>query len=124
MTILDKRLLWLGPYLKAIHRDVNFSKLVAIKGYYVFNKQTLQEGQTICQGRKYTITLKLNRGNLDEPQFIYEILHTLAHEVAHLKFFQHSPDHLKLTAKLFNKFGTVLKKEGVTNTYKRIEING
>lgn len=124
MTILDKRLIWIQPYLKAIANDVNFSKLKAIKGYYVVNKMPLQDGQTICHRGKYTVTIKLNRGNFDEPNFIYEFLHTLAHELAHLKHFNHSAEHMKLTAKLFGKFATVLKKEGIKNTYKRIDING
>lgn len=125
MTKLDHKLLWLQPFLKVVSKDVNLNKLKSLKGYCVVHKRPAQDGQIIKRGKySYTITLKLNRGNLDEPNFMYEVLHTLAHELAHLTYLDHSPDHLKLTAKLLQKFATVLKRQGVTNTYKRINING
>lgn len=123
MTSLDKRLLWIQPYLKAVANDINLSKLKAIKGYYVINKIPSQDGQTIRTKNKYVITIKLNRTNINEPNFLYEFLHTLAHELAHLKYWSHCGKHMELTAKLFCKFAIVVKNQGIQNTYKRIEIN-
>lgn len=124
MTKLDHKLLWLQPYLKAISNDIDLTKIKAIKGYVVVWKNPTCEGKAVKEGKYFTITMKLNRANLPEPNFLYEILHTLAHELAHVKHMDHSPEHLKFTAKLLQKFATVLKRQGVTNTYKRIDING
>lgn len=125
MAKLDKKLLWVQPYLKEVSNLIPLESLKELKGYYVYETQGVarQEGQTIRnKSNKYTITLRLNRGDAGLI-FMYDFLHTLAHELAHLKYFEHDYKHIKLTCKIFSKFAKVLKEQGITDTYQRITIN-
>lgn len=128
MTKIDKKLLWAQPYLKEASTLVNLDNLKELKGYYVYHTQGVarQEGQTLrTKNNKYTITLRLNRGGAEQDGliYLYDFLHTLAHELAHLKYWGHTHQHIKLTCKIFIKFAKVLKEQGITDTYKRITIN-
>jgi len=48
------------------------------------------------------------------------VLITLAHELAHLKHWEHTPEHFKLQTQILARFAKVLKDLGIKDTYQRI----
>lgn len=124
---ISKRLKFLIPYLnKDVGKLVNLKKLKAIKTYTIpLNKFDDSDGAIIrYDTNHYVITLRITKNNyLNQTQsleYLYNILEALAHEISHLKHWNHTPDHYVLTNKIGTLFGKMLKKQGVKDTYMKI----
>lgn len=91
MAKIDKRLKWITPYVELTPAWLVKPYAIRIVGA---DPRTIQHGSIELLGRRVTIRLTL--GNTAEY-----ILHTLAHEMAHLRHWEHGPDHLELTGELF-----------------------
>lgn len=92
-------------------------KLIAVKGYRVrYLGQDFTEGCTLKEKNgTCTITLAthVNAVGAISERGVYNILLTLAHELAHLKEWDHTPKHWKLEARLCYEFAHLLDKTGV-----------
>jgi hypothetical protein len=120
----SKNALWLRPYLKQVKDIIPLDKIVSIKGYRV--RKGLEEcldGSTHKYRGKYFINIRLwnlNDGGTVHRRGRYEqIVHVLAHELAHIIHFEHPPDHFRLTGRIMMRFARVMSKEGITDTSER-----
>lgn len=91
MAKVDKRLKWLEPYVALTPAWLVKPYIIQIVGA---DPRTIQHGSIEQIGKRVTIRLTL--GNSAE-----DLLHTLAHEMAHIRYWEHGPDHLELTGDLF-----------------------
>jgi predicted metal-dependent hydrolase len=127
--ILSKKLEWLRPYLDAAKGLVNTDKLKAITHYTVpISKVKHTEACLIrydTKNYKMTITLydhkrvKLPNGKFKmthKRHRLSYILDSLAHELAHLKYFDHRPEHIVLQCKILARMAKVAKKLQITDT--------
>jgi len=114
---------WLEPFVDAVAHLVPIERLNAIKGYKVLkNKEPSQQGQIIMDlaSRRFVITIKALKYNKESKcyknEYIGTVLETLAHELAHTKFWEHDTNHWKLQASIQSEFGNVLERDGIEDT--------
>lgn len=116
-----KRLQWLEPYLNKVGHLVNLNRISKINVYSPrLDATTYAQGYaTLVQGAKPYITIsiyylvisKLNPlKRRKKPYAKIDILNTLAHELAHLEHWDHTPEHRKLENKISSIFMTLLSK--------------
>lgn len=123
---IDKDLLWLQPYLKkAIKiepKTAFLRKIKSIKRRGHGRDRTY--GEIVFDSNK-NITIKLRT----DYQYIHfnplkvkieklskiDVIHLLAHEIAHLRYFNHCTNHKILECKLMIEFMKILQKEGYTS---------
>jgi hypothetical protein len=108
---------WLTPFINSVKDLVPLDKLDAIKGYKI--KRNYEPGQygacikTIATNR-YVITLKMKDWSKQDKKYknatIGGILETLAHELAHLSYWEHTHEHWKLQSRIQLRFSNVIKK--------------
>ena len=124
-----KNVLWLKSFVDSTKDIVPLHKITNIKGYRV--RRGCEErayGSTYhkLEEDKYSINLKLQEliGYMEyKGCTISIILDTLAHELAHVAGgWEHTPKHYKLTSCINLIFSTILEKNDIIDTSKRIKI--
>jgi len=114
---------FLEPYVNSAKTVVPLKKLVRLRAYKVPLTKTIQtDGWCNHLGNgKYEISLRLwgrnNRSTRHETIFWEEALHSLAHELAHLKEWDHTPEHYELQARIMLKFTRILREQEVPDIY-------
>jgi hypothetical protein len=122
MTKFFNNVKWLEPFFNSAKGLVPLEKVKYVKGYKVVDKNARNFGGLLRKNYKsYNITLKIFDAN-DREEFIAVILDTLAHELAHVVHWEHTPDHLKLQAKILVRFATVAKQLDIEDTYHRAKF--
>lgn len=122
---LTKNVEFLKPFLKGL-RLIQLSKVSTIRGYRVGTGLNEQQRASIIRysNKKYCINLKVrnltDHNNSYKHPTIEQILIDLAHELAHLKEWEHTPKHFKLQAKIMLHFSNVLKELDITDHSTRI----
>lgn len=124
----SKKIEWLRPYVECVKGMVNLDKLKGISTFKVpLSKVKTTEACLIrydAKNFKMTITLydhtrvRQKNGKFKvqhRKHRLNYILDSLAHELAHLKYFDHRPEHLELQAKLLIRMSKVAKKHGITD---------
>lgn len=109
----SKDLLWLKPFVECL--DVlPLKKLQRIKGYRVAKNLDSQSYGSIVtkDGKKYSINIETYTYSKKDKQYrkkrIEEILLTLAHELAHLVHWEHTPQHFQLQSNIMWCFSLTL----------------
>lgn len=120
----SKNALWLKPYVDSAKNLVDLDKVRSVKGYRVaINKKPQCDGRTTqwYMKRRRIITIRIWEAPADiHLRSRYEdILVTLAHELAHIPYWDHTPDHFKLVGKLMVKFAKILERENILDTSSR-----
>ena len=129
--VLDDDLVWLLPYLMASRKfGVPVWRIREIKGYYVpEGKAEAQAAQTILHAgtSRYVITiLKFHQSIMGDGEtlrvtgyleasegFMFEgTLQTLAHELAHLVHWEHTPDRFVLETRILAGYARLAKRLG------------
>ena len=122
---ISKPFLWMEKYIEAAKcTHPRIKKLKRIyKIPFVLEKRQKTTGvcNTYTNGT-YEIGLSLNyqhitfkncNTTIEKKCFSkLDILHTLAHELAHLYYDDHCPKHKKLECKFLSRFMTILEKDG------------
>lgn len=127
---IQKNLKWVEPFLSSVKDLVPLKQIQSIKGYSVpLNKEMNQYASitfNVYGRKKFRINIALKNNhviiNKQKPQFLAAFLQYFAHELSHTKHFEHSPEHFELEAQIMLRFARVLKKSGITDTYKRIKV--
>jgi hypothetical protein len=128
---IDDDMSWMIPYLMVAKRKgVPIWRIGQIKGYVIpEGKAEGQQAQIFINenGKKYTITMLKQKQvmggdgrrqkvvayqDIEDAYAFEDTLLTLAHELMHLVEWNHTADHLILTAKLFLAFARFAKKQG------------
>lgn len=90
------------------------------------NKEEQTDAQitTYDDHKSYVITLKTKHNVYSTNQrvnvFLSQLLLYLAHEMSHLRFWTHCPEHMMLESKIYYRFAKTAKKLGVKDTWMRI----
>lgn len=120
MKQLSKDLKWITPYLEAVGHIVPLDKITEIR-YYTSRKHHKKEHHKaithrLANNKSFAIFLR-TKLPIDErvPLRYYDqedIMYYLAHELAHVRFWEHTTKHLKLTSKIFKIFTDTTHKLG------------
>lgn len=127
---IQKNIKWIEPYVISVKNLVPLKQLDGISGYTIPMGKEQHQYAAIWYnkyGRKrYHIYLALKNNynivKIQKPQYLAAFLQYLAHELSHMKHTEHTPEHFELEAKILLRFARVLKKSGITDTYKRIKV--
>lgn len=127
---------FLEPYVKAAKGLAPIHKLVVVKGYSVpLDKESLSDGSLgRDDARRYALRIRLygaQTRKIEKPKNSFQktrhdrlcwehVLWTLAHELAHLKHWDHTADHAILTGKIFTRLARKARDLGVEDLSSRI----
>lgn len=125
---MTKNVMWLKPYIMSVKHLVPINKISKVCGYSVpLHKAEVQDAAIVYPSgkKKAVISIRMtNNDYINEKQlrpYYAQVLNHLAHEMAHLKHFDHSPKHLELEARIMLKFAKVAAKLGVKDLWKRVK---
>jgi hypothetical protein len=123
--MIAKDLEWTRKYIEAVRPMLPRLKQLKRLSSKRANKKFVQRVHGICHHysdrRHYKITLYISKTSVVAIKPLHinliqystmEILRTLAHELAHLEHWDHTPDHESLTSSIILVFMTMLKAEG------------
>ena len=133
MARITRNIAWLHPFIKAASDLVPLDRVRMFYGYKVpLNNRSLADASTtkhsdgtftICLEYLGRVQVKSGKTTFKyvsySNQFLAEFLNSLAHEMAHLKCWEHTVKHYKLQLKIERRFVSVLKKLKVKNTWAR-----
>jgi hypothetical protein len=134
-------LFWVKPFLASANGLVSLKNVLEISAYKVpLSKQSKTDAQLITYTADATHKIMINThwqkteslGNGKFKNTRYKrvrlnfMLDSLAHELAHIKYWDHSPNHLRLQAKLLSRMANIAKQLGIedldrpVNNYKKL----
>ncbi len=122
---------WMKDYVQSAKGLVDLSRLTEIQGYQVpLDKEPTSSASILRnQGNWFKIMIRLTKPQFDNlgngkfkaiahlPEDLAFLLDSLAHELAHLEYWEHTPSHLKLQAQILVKFAEVAERKEVKDTY-------
>ena len=120
-TEFTKGVAWFEPFYAAVEPMLAKSKRIArVVGYTApYTSVSLAACST---GNQRTFTISVAAWYWLDPErtkkvpvIAQHMLENFAHEVAHVKHWEHTPDHVIFTAKILKKFGQVAKEMGLKN---------
>ena len=121
---VQKQVRWLLPYLESVSDLIPARKIRALKGYKVSAKKYAQQYGSCVKEHNGQFTINMRLYRYDEVSKVYlsfylgHLLETFAHELSHCIEWNHTPRHIKYTGIILSRFAKVLKKQGITDTYK------
>ena len=132
-TRFHKTVKWLEPFFQKAKGLVPLHKVHVVKGFVIpLGKIECIDGQmTKYEGGKIVITLRthnqIQRANqngtntsyIHKRRMICDILLTFAHELAHLKEWEHTPEHWELECKIIRRFISELKRRDIKDVTTR-----
>ncbi len=111
---------WAIPYLNAAKASVRLDRVKSITGY---EPKPWQDNVTQAiiykKGCIYDIKVNLN-DSLSKMARLEDLLIALAHELAHIKEWEHTGKHLDELARILRIFARVTMAEKVADTSKRL----
>lgn len=112
---------WVREFLVQAAPLAPLHKLRSVKGYKTKGKwQDYTQGLIWRKGRVREITIaeyvQTHRGHAPRPPGI--ILEVLAHELAHLVEWEHTPEHWILELKIMNRFARLCKRVGIKDRFE------
>ena len=123
--------LWLKPFVDSTKDLIPLKQLQTVSGFKVtLGKLEQSDGNCLKCGRYYDITLRTWQQVFSDDKecghpyafkhkrvWLSTLLTALAHELAHLRHWDHDIKHFELQSKILRRFVRVLKNKEVTNTY-------
>lgn len=121
----QKSMEWFKPFLESVADLVDLGRISHLRGFRV--KKGYEEktyGSAIKYNRKFSINIKMwsyiKATDSYRRRTLAGVLEILAHELAHIHHWDHSPDHWKLQSQIQLRFTKVFEKFGITDTSVRI----
>lgn len=126
--VITKELEWIRPYVASVEyllprltqvKKITGKKALSDRGQHFvgiiiyYNKKSIR----ICL---YTSYKDRNTSKVIKYDTM-DILGTLAHELAHLEYWTHTPDHKQLECKIHSMFMTRLRKDGYVSAEEEIK---
>lgn len=126
---VSPKLHWMTPYLHIGLKHVPQGKKVTRLSWWRFNGR-FGKGSHACiftnDYKEYRIYLKDTYQRKDMPQAApfskIDMLHSLAHELAHMLHMDHTPEHKKLEAKILSAYMTQLRKDGYISEEHELQV--
>lgn len=123
---ISKDLIWLDDYIETIGSLIpNISKLKRVTAIYGSkNKEKTCQAQIWkYKNGSYRISLYVTFYKKEKKEYFstMDLLCNLAHELSHMQFWTHSPDHKILECLLINIFMTKLKSLGYVDEETELE---
>jgi hypothetical protein len=132
-TKFNKNVAWLEPFFAKAKGLVPIHKVSAIKGFSVPLEKTEcvdgqmtkhEDGYIVITLRTHNQILRANQNGTNtayrhKRRMICDVLLVLAHELAHLKYWEHTPEHWELECKIIRRFISELKRRGVKDITTR-----
>lgn len=120
---------WLRPYINSAGKLVPLKKLYGVRGFKVaLDRLEDADGRIATSDfRKFVITVRVDsqawkhagKGKFKavrhSPRTLEDVLFTLAHEMAHIKYWAHTHNHALLSARILARFYKTAQKLGVTD---------
>jgi hypothetical protein len=132
MAKISPELEWLRPFLDSAAGLCNTARVKTIRGYAVpMDKSEQQDAQILVDNKTKQADILIRVMNhrssagrvvRRSPSYVSEVLDHFAHELAHLKHWEHTPEHFKLQTRIMRRFASVLKEQGITDTWARIKL--
>jgi len=110
---------WLEPFYEEVKDLIPKRKIIhTVKGYSTKIGQipTLGATHTNRLEKEYDITLKAWTIYYDgrrSPYLAYYMLEVFAHELAHVKHWDHNAAHMRLTSRILTRFAAYAKRKGL-----------
>lgn len=135
MMKFDRHTHFLKPFIESVSDLVDIERIKKVKGYWVDgnkDERQLAAIHRLGNNKDYYVTIKvkvqkfeiLKNGNrkftCHIPDYLANILSHLAHELAHVKYWEHDYKHFRLEAKIMYRFSKVLKLYKIDDTYQVI----
>lgn len=113
---------WTKPFVESAQKYVSLGKIKRIRGYEVGEGKIERGfGSLTRNGNKYTVSLLLFENAEGKSMVLGIVLEALAHELAHLKYWEHTPKHFALQAEIQVEFSKVAKSLGIKDMFKRLK---
>jgi hypothetical protein len=124
----QKSVAWFKPFVESVADLVDLNRISSIRGFRVrkgYEEKTY--GSAIKYKRKFSINIKMwnyiKATDCYRRRTMAGVLEILAHELAHIHHWDHSPDHWRLQAQIQLRFTKVFEKFGIVDTSVRITPN-
>lgn len=120
-TEFTKGVAWFEPFFAAVEPMLAKSKRVTrVVGYSAPHNVVSLAACSTANQRTFVISIAAwywadPERTRKVPVIAQHMLENFAHEVAHVKHWEHTPDHVIFTAKVLKKFGKVAKDMGIRN---------
>lgn len=121
----SKDLEWLKPFVDSAHKLVNLDAIKSIRSYKVKAGLKEQTYGSIIKTVNGECRININPyvWNKKKKKYIGEtmsvVLDTLAHELSHIKHFNHNYKHFRTQSLILLKFSGIIKKLKIEDTSKR-----
>ena len=128
---VSENMLWSLPFIHAAGDLVPLSHVKEVCGYSLGKPRSPweQPDYALCvkHGKKYAVRIRLTgwedsrqKKPVRRPLYMAVVLDSLAHELAHVVHWEHTPQHLALQSDLMKRFAVIAEREGVQDTYDRL----
>lgn len=123
---------WLIPFVRAAKPLIPYQKLKRVHGYHLSTRMGVASSGTITRNTTghFKISIPLNDYSIHRPRdskrakiievvpnYTWEILSSLAHELAHMVHWEHTPAHMRLEARLMIRFANTCVKLKITDLW-------
>lgn len=124
-------MLWSLPFIHAAGDLVPLDKIKDVSGYSLRQPRSPweQPDYALCvkHGKKFAVRIRLTswednktKSPVRRPMYLAIVLDSLAHELAHVVHWDHTPQHLALQSDILKRFAVIAEREGVQDTYDRL----
>lgn len=126
MIKVSKKLEWIRPYVElGIEFISKKHKLDRVGCWSLGKSRGIGEHAAIFQnklkdGHRIWMHTHYNNGNGPQPFSKIDLLTHLAHELAHMEDWKHTPKHKKLETKILSAFMSKLIKDGYVSEEKEL----
>lgn len=129
---ISPELEWIRPFIRIAGEYVNTNRIKSVTGFAVpLGKSEQLDAHILVDNDTHKADLMIRvmnhygaHGRIThrKPSYISEILDHLAHELAHLSEWEHTPTHFFLQHEIMKMFSCIMEKHNITDTWKRISL--
>lgn len=114
---LSKELTWIAPFLEEVLHLIPLERLTDVRGYRQRRDRNIGSygGTHTADMLTYNITLLTHEWNKKKKKHVLVqegmVLDTLAHELAHIVYWEHSWEHFNLQVRILHAWINVVREK-------------